>query len=85
MAYLRSHMAKQRQNLCRQSQTFNDEQQILFVFESCYWLYKDEYDDLIFCFFCMSIAPPNHPPTLKICDPSLTGVIMAFYYVYTVH
>ena len=38
--------------------------------KNCYWRYKDEHDEFIFCiFFALSIASRNHPQTLGIIIP----------------
>jgi len=65
-------LRKKRQNLFRQSRTFNDEPQIFFflkvVIEAIKMSIEQDYDYFLH-FFCMSIAPRNHPPTLRIITP----------------
>ena len=64
-------LRKKRQNLCRQSLTFNDEPQIFFL-KVVIDAIKMSMTFLFFAFFCMSPAksPPNprdhYPPTLRI-------------------
>ena len=66
-------LRKKRQNLCRQSRTFNVTMshrfflwKLLLALEGCAWRF------FLHC-FCMSIAPRNHPPTLEIITPQPWG------------
>ena len=80
---LLKYCKKKRQNLCRQSRTFNDEPQIFCLFVKV--VIDAIKMSMTFLFFAFTLqeyspakSPPNpmdqYPQTLKICDPYLSRV-----------
>ena len=57
-------LRKRCKNLCRQSQTFNDETQIFL--KKLLLTHKDEHDVFIFCIFLHEYKPVKSPSTLGI-------------------
>ena len=70
---------KKRQNLCRQSRTFNDEPKIFFLLKVVIDAIKRSRTFLFFAYFLHEYSPAksplnprdHYPETMKICDPSL--------------
>ena len=74
MAYLSLKYWEKCVKTCRQYGTFNDEPQIFFFLKVVIDAIKISMKVYLLHFFCMSIAPRNHPPTLGIITSQPSGL-----------